>query len=110
MREIELTRGYKAIVDDADFERVSASKWHVWTNPSSKTQYAVRNVLGPKGKTTTQGLHRFLMSPPAHLEIDHMNGNGLDNRKSNLRIVSRAENMKNRQPASSNKSGASGVR
>lgn len=80
-----LTQGQYALIDEADLPLVSTRKWY-----ASKTKwgnfYAVTNgVL----------LHRFLMNPPDGFEVDHINHDTLDNRRSNLRCVTHKENMRN---------------
>lgn len=109
MKEISLTKGYSAIVDDEDFERVSAFKWHAHESKSSKF-YARRDVRKGKSKTRIF-MHRFLMkiSDP-DVVVDHINGNRLDNRKENLRIASVTENNRNQTKIrSDNSSGYRGV-
>lgn len=64
----------------------------------------------PRRSRQKMGLHRFLMNPPKGMYVDHINSDKLDNRRSNLRIVTNAENMQNvKKPRSDNKSGYRGV-
>lgn len=88
VKKIELSQEFFALVDDEDFERVSQFNWHVRITKNAK--YAVTNM----NKTTVQ-MHRFIMNCPKDKMVDHENRNGLDNRKSNLRICSRSENLMN---------------
>ena len=90
---VPLTRGFVAVVDDEDMELASQSKWHAQESGTGKNAYAqrTRTIDGRKKK---EFLHRVLMGSP-DAEVDHINGNGLDNRRSNLRIVSRGENAQN---------------
>ena len=60
-----------------------------------------------RGKTLK--IHRYIMNPPADMEVDHINHNPLDNRRENLRIVSHVVNMANRGRQSNNKTGTNGV-
>ncbi len=99
MIEIPLTKGKTTFVDDDDHELVSAFKWHAW-NANGKYWYA----KGMKGLL----LHRLIMHFPSGF-VDHKNGNGLDNRKENLRLVSRAQNMMNSAVVIGTFSGFKGV-
>lgn len=89
MKTIKLTQGKAALVDDADFERVKAHKWHALK--SRRGFYAVRGLRKSDGKKTLQYLHRFLL--PGVAEIDHRDGNGLNNQRENLRPVTHQQNM-----------------
>ena len=95
MREIPLSQGKVATVDDDDFAYLSRFSWHTAAN--KKTFYAQRKPSAPLGETgPIIKMHRVIMAAPPGLEIDHINGNGLDNRKENLRIVTTRENSQNR--------------
>lgn len=104
MKEIELTQGQVAIVDDDDFEDLSLYKW--FAKKEGGIFYAARSY---GAKRNTMKMHIYIMKPVDGFVIDHINGNGLDNRKSNLRICSHAENMRNRKLHKDNSSGYKGV-
>ncbi len=87
---IPLTRNKFAIIDSEDFERISKYKWNCL-----KTGYASTSVGGRKNKIMLY-MHRVIMFPCNGFVIDHINGNKLDNRKSNLRWCLQSENSKNR--------------
>jgi|SRR5579859_1097030 len=106
-RRVALTNGGFAVVDDEDYSRVSKWRWH--SHREGKNIYAVRQVSLGAGKTSTIRLHRFILSAPARVLVDHRNGNGLDCRRSNLRLASQAQNLSNRGPNSNNSSGYKGV-
>ena len=95
MIEISLTQEKVAFIDDEDYELVSQYKW--CAKKDSKTYYAEAYTYN---KTTKKQfyvrMHRVIMNVPKGLEIDHINGNGLDNRKENLRICTGSDNCKNR--------------
>lgn len=102
-RIIPLTKGFFAIVDEEDFERVNQFRWH-WNDG-----YARRTIRTPSGKRTCQILHRFIMGDPPEMEVDHKSMNKLDCRKDNLRICTKAQNHCNRALQSNNRSGFKGV-
>lgn len=100
MKEIALTQGKVALVDDEDFEAISSFKWSALKN--RYTFYAKRNVRRPDGGWTTDGMHCLILArklgrPIAEdMECDHDNGDGLDNRRENLREGTNAQNQRNR--------------
>lgn len=104
IRYIPLTRGLHAIVDAEDYEWLSRYKWHVTPSPRSGTFYARRS----RGKGGVL-MHREIMNPPEGMVVDHINGNGLDNRRCNLRICTQAENSRNSCKHSDGKSRFIGV-
>ena len=107
MKKIPLTRGYFAIVDDEDFEKVNAYKWYCMTRRHHK--YAAKSFRVNGVKTVLQ-MHRFVLNLfDSSKMIDHINGNGLDNRKENIRICTASDNAKNKILPASNKSGFKGV-
>lgn len=83
-REIQLSRGMVALVDEADFAAVNTSRWSF--QPNRRIGYAIRGVRDSDGKYRSQLMHRFIMDAPAGEFVDHINGNGLDNRRANLRL------------------------
>lgn len=113
-KEIFLSRGRTTLVDDEDYEWLSLLKWHL---SAAGTGYAERNLKLGFGKTNRKltKMHRVIMEnhlrrPLSRVEIvDHINGNSLDNRKSNLRICTFAENTRNRNLSPKNTSGFPGV-
>jgi hypothetical protein len=103
MKEINLSRGKITIVDDADFDYLNQWRWKL-----SSTGYAVRAYM-VNGKTTRVRMHRLITNADKTKEVDHINGNSLDNRRSNLRTCSHAENNQNKGKQSNNTSGYKGV-
>lgn len=91
--EVPLTRGYVALIDEADAGRVGAHNWCVMLNPRTPTPYAIRNA-GGRG---TVYLHRFILDAPSDVEVDHASGDGLDNRRANLRQCTAEQNGCNRR-------------
>jgi hypothetical protein len=86
---VPLTQGYFALVDAADAERVSKCSWSV---AAHGTNIYARRGYTEGGRNRSQFLHTFIMG---HASADHINGNGLDNRRSNLRPATRSQNMGN---------------
>lgn len=93
MAEIKLTRGLVAKVDDADFPSLSAFNWHARVDSQGKV-YAVRRESVANGRAAVY-MHRQILCAPEGSDVDHINGESLDNRRSNLRVVSRSENILN---------------
>jgi hypothetical protein len=93
-RRIPLTQGKYAIVDPDDFERLNKHKWYAAKD--TNTFYAVRKKRVGK-KYISHGMQRQILQPPVHLFVDHINHNGLDNRKANLRLATCAQNAYNRK-------------
>lgn len=100
-KRIPLSKGKFAIVDDEDFERVNQFKWGLLQG-----RYAQRNA---SAKNPYGRMHRFILQAPPELNVDHINGNGLDNRKCNLRLCTQAQNVQNSKMPKTNVSGFKGV-
>jgi hypothetical protein len=93
-RRIPLTLGQYAIVDPEDYYALSKYNW--FAVPSGSIYYAMRNdFVGHKYAPVS--MHRQIMSVPKWLVVDHINGNGLDNRRDNLRGITAAQNRFNRR-------------
>lgn len=88
MVEIELTKGCVTLVDDEDGARVRAHPWFTVDLPYGF--YAARTLSRSIGRPQ-QYLHRLLLGEPAG-QVDHIDGNGLDNRRANLRVATRQQN------------------
>jgi len=103
MIEIQLTQGYTAIVDDED-AHVTAYTWYLVKPRKRSTVYAQTRI---DGKTVS--LQKLLLNAPTGCHVDHIDGNGLNNRRSNLRVVTRSQNQCNRGKQRNNTSGFKGV-
>lgn len=86
--EVLLTQGQVALVDEADAVSITAHKWFAHRRRNGNF-YAMRNVREPGGKHTTVYMHKVLTG---YSQTDHKNGNGLDNRRANLRPATALEN------------------
>ena len=95
MKEVQLTKGFVALVDDEDYEAVSRYKWGVLK--SGNVTYAKAYIGKVDGKYTYMYLHRFILSPDKTINVDHVNGDGLDNRRVNLRTCTQSQNACNRR-------------
>ena len=108
MKSIPLTQGRFALIDDDDFDKVVAYRsWHAVE--SRGTFYARTNVHCKDGHWTLLPMHRLIMGVSGNLQVDHKNGDGLDNRKENLRVCTQGENAKNRRRSSLSTSPFKGV-
>lgn len=96
-------------IDTTDLPKVQSvpRRWHSVWNKGTQTFY-VMTADGPRNAKVYTLLHRFLLDPPADMEVDHINRNALDNRRANLRSVTRSQNIQNQRTAKSGS--ASGIR
>lgn len=103
------------LLDQEDWDKVKDYKWYL-----SKDGYVRTKIKDPKGRTRIKNgyvcamcvdvnMHRLIMNTPKGWCTDHINGNKIDNRKSNLRICTTKQNARNRKPHYNNKSGYKGV-
>ena len=107
MKEIQLTKGKVALVDDEDFEYLNQFKWQA--NKIRNTFYANRNFRIYKNKQGKIYMHRLILKAKKEYVIDHIDGDTLNNQKKNLRICTHSENMRNSKIPINNTSGYKGV-
>ena len=103
-RYIPLTQNLFALVDAADYEWLKDYKWHVTRHGACGTVYAGRREGG-----RLVLMHRQIMNPPKGMVVDHINGNGVDNRRCNLRICTQKQNVHNSRGRAGKKSRFLGV-
>lgn len=111
IRIVPLTQGQVAIVDAEDYERISHNNWHAAKPNKTRPFYAQRG--GRKnGKPYGVWMHREIIGAISGdgKWVDHINGNTLDNRKSNLRFVTPSQSNMNKSVKSNSKTGIKGVR
>jgi hypothetical protein len=99
---IPLTQGKQTIVDDEDFDWLNQWKWYY-----NDRGYAVRHM--PSNHKMLLYMHRVIMNTPPDMDTDHINGNGLDNRRANLRVCTTSQNLINHPKQIDNTSGYKGV-
>ena len=103
MKRIKLTQGKFAVVDDENYEYLNQFSWYVTSNG-----YARRTIRRGK-KNQYIRMHNEIIGTQKNKETDHINRNKLDNRKDNLRIVTRSENSLNKDLQKNNTSGYKGI-
>jgi hypothetical protein len=96
MKEIKLTRGKVALVDDEDYDYLNQWKWHALAHHGGGW-YVSRHFRDKDGKKSIR-MHRLIMNTPEGMEVDHIDHNGLNNQKSNLRNCTNSQNHMNRFP------------
>ena len=111
MKVIETVRGKNIYVDDEDFDMLNAYRWVILNTKSNRHNFYARTT--GKGKRINGEkvhiesgmlMHRLILGvTDPKIDVDHINGNGLDNRKCNLRIVTRSQNCINRRAHGSSK-------
>jgi len=93
MKEVEITQGKVVMVSDEDYKKISKFNWSY----SASTGYAVRKGRKNQNEPRTVHMHRAIMNAKVNMQVDHINGNKLDNRRSNLRFASVQKNAFNRK-------------
>lgn len=106
MKKIELTQGMFALVDDEDFEKLRNFSWFYTMAKDERTGYASRKFKDENGKRVNFRMHREILGAEKGTVIDHIDGNGLNNQKSNLRICSAIQNSWNRKKSATKKTKA----
>lgn len=103
---INLTQGKFTIVSDEDYHKVSDFKWQALKN--GNTFYAVRSLKRNR-KVKTIRMHRVILDAPDDVMVDHIDGNGLNNLRENIRLCTKHQNQMNVRKPSHNTSGYKGV-
>lgn len=109
MKQIPLTQGKVALVDDADYEWLNQWKWSYLQSRREGKGYAIRSEAVGSGKDRMIYMHRAIMSPREGQRVDHRDGNGTNNRRRNLRLATQSQNLGNTDKRKTNKSGYKGV-
>jgi hypothetical protein len=90
---IELTQGKRTLVDPEDFAWLSAMRWYYSANNGGG--YAQRHEKDEAGRWVNVKMHRLILRAPAGVEVDHIDGDKLNNTRANLRVCTRAQNARN---------------
>lgn len=98
-------KGISVLIDDEDYELVSK---YTWCNMQGRYMHAYIPGSGHRGKFVR--MHRLILDAPQGVLVDHINGNGFDNRKSNLRLCTQSQNLMNRGMNKNNPYGLKGVK
>ncbi len=111
MKEIKLNGSKNLVtkVDDEDFDMLSGYNWYLTGSGSGYAFGYKKGTYQKKGEQKQISMHRLLLNAKKGDSVDHINGDRLDNQKSNLRIASHSFNMANRGKFKNNKQGAKGV-
>ena len=98
MPYIQLSQNKQTLVDVEDFDRLNQNNWYVVHRGTKKLRYAVRSVRG-QGKDIRYYMHREIIGLKSgnKQRVDHINHNGLDNRRCNLRLCTVSENLMNQR-------------
>lgn len=104
MKQIPLTQGKFALVDDEDFEWLNQWKWHY-----DVKGYAARHLSRKTSNHELVYMHRQIMNFPKNKMVDHKDRNGLNNRRENLRSCTKSQNAMNSKKEINNRSGYRGV-
>lgn len=94
MKIIWLTQGQFTLVDDEDYRYLSEYNWHTHKD---RDRFYARTTIVDNGHPKKVMMHRYIMRVSGGMVLDHKDGNGLNNQKSNLRICTRAENGRNQK-------------
>lgn len=100
--QIQLTKGYVAKVDPEDFDIINKYKWQALV---SRGEVRARRNICKGGKMFGILMHRQILNAPEEKKVDHINGDTLDNRKSNLRLCTQGENQMNSQGKRASRTG-----
>ena len=113
MKQIPLSRGKYAIVNDEDYEWLSALNWYIVPTGANSDRPRAATGYIKGGTNTRQLMHRMILERHGEqlgsLDVDHINGNTLDNRRGNLRACTHTQNMQNKRKRKATSSRYKGV-
>jgi hypothetical protein len=100
---------FKTLIDEEDWDKVKDYKWRI-DKPSTRPRYGPYVIGYNKELKKEAKLHRLIMDAPKGMLVDHIDGDGLNNTKENLRICTHTENQRNKKSNYNNPTGLKGVR
>jgi hypothetical protein len=106
VKEIPLSKGLVALVDDEDYERIAVYKWSAHWLPTARTFVAQRHE---SGSSRVPMMHREILNAPPGIDVDHKDHNGLNNQRSNIRLCSNTQNQANKRKSLGKSSRFKGV-
>ena len=110
MKKIPLTGGLETVVDDADYDSLLGYRWRAFNSKDNRWNWYAIRVAYVSGRQTSALMHRQILGAiPSGMVVDHINGDGLDNRRVNLRIVRPRDNIRKARMYVTNTSGFRGV-
>lgn len=111
LTQIPLNDEFMVLVDDADYERIAAHKWRILRSGNASYARRTETVGTVNGRRIRREIymHREVMGAPPEKQVDHIDGNGLNNKRSNLRLATEQQNKCNRPLQRNNTSGFKGV-
>lgn len=109
--ELNGIAGLTTIIDREDWDKIKDYKWYSKkvTGYRDETHHVMAGVKNEYGKATTITLHRLIMDAPKGMQVDHINGDTLNNSKDNLRLATASQNSANKRAQKNNKTGFAGV-
>lgn len=90
---VPLTQGLVAVIDRIDGGLVGRLCWRA--SIDRRSRYAIADIVKGNGRKSVIGMHRLILSTPSGVQVDHVDGDGLNNRRSNIRICSPSQNHQN---------------
>lgn len=109
MKKIRLTLGKYALVDDSDFEWLNQWKWYAIKDHNIYYARRAYKNPSPPPRQKAEIMHRLILGVEGNTKVDHVNHNGLDNQRRNIRVATVSQNTANMRKMRDNKSGYIGV-
>lgn len=108
-KELTIRGGHKVLIDDADWDLVQGYNWYVAALKRKYPYFHIRANYRIEGEVVHVLMHRLIMDAKQGQIVDHINSDSADNRRENLRFVTRGQNMQNSKARAHSKSGVRNV-